>query len=76
MAKTRHDGDCWIYAANGVCTCGFLHEILPNADTGEWEKYKADIIKHETNLHYLNGIEVPKAKPVSDEEFEKEMKKS
>ena len=42
MIKTRHDGDCTIYSClhngspeNGICTCGYGHQIIIKGDWSE-----------------------------------------
>lgn len=53
----KHDGDCWIYAVNGVCTCGYFHEIIFKNDEEELDKNEKLITKHLASLHYLNSLE-------------------
>jgi len=50
MMKTKHDGDCSIYATldngrveDGICICGYGLERLRNGDSSEM--YSEDLIK-------------------------------
>jgi hypothetical protein len=74
--KYHHDGDCWIYAINGVCTCGLLHIVNRDADNPDYKCLMENLWKHEGNLHYLNNIEIPKREPISDEKFKEIMEKA
>jgi len=55
--KQNHDGDCWIYAANGICTCGLLHHIIRSPESKEYKSYEKEIEKHKVGLHTLNGMD-------------------
>lgn len=53
--KTKHDGDCTIYASiknncptDGICTCGYAHEqkILGNKDAIFSNERWANLIKY------------------------------
>lgn len=72
----KHAGDCWIYAANGICTCGMLHRLSRISTGPDYEAHKEEIAKHEYNLYWLNNQEVPPVEPVSQEEMIKIMKEA
>jgi hypothetical protein len=71
--KTRHAGDCWIYAVNGVCTCGFLHSIIRDPESDEYEAHEEEIIKHQKGLYFLNGLRegIPEPSKEQQEEAQK-----
>ena len=58
--KTRHDGDCSIYASldnnipeAGVCTCGYGHQLRGQADYSQ--RYSKELSeKLEKNAGYIN----------------------
>lgn len=59
--KTKHDGDCWIYAINGVCTCGYFHQLASKFWGGTLDEeiensVKDDFYRHESILHKLNHL--------------------
>jgi len=67
----RHDGDCQIFRT-GVCTCGYLHRILPYAP--KWTEKDADeLARHEFILETLfrinDSLKMPL--PKTKEEIEK-----
>jgi hypothetical protein len=49
-----HAGDCHIYSASSICTCGLLHvlETQLNAEI-LYPDFKKDYVRHEDALHAL-----------------------
>jgi hypothetical protein len=69
--KRKHDGDCQIWRA-GVCTCGYLHHILPYIDKWD-EKDGEEMARHDMLCEMLFqagcSLKMPPAR--SPEEVEK-----
>jgi len=58
--KTRHDGDCTIYASlingnpeDGICTCGYGHQLKRRGDYSEMYS-KERLEKIEAESFHLN----------------------
>lgn len=65
--KTQHDGDCWIFATNGVCTCGYFRSLV---GTGKEPWKDPAYIRHHYILNCLNGHhKIIEPAPVSPEEM-------
>lgn len=68
--RTRHDGDCYIYGKNGICTCGLLHQVMAYPGTPDYEKFSDELGKHLHNLDWLMDQKVPEPKKLTEEEMQ------
>lgn len=68
--KTRHDGDCHIYGVNGICTCGFFHDVIGMSEEPAdfEEKHGAKFLLHNHNIDWLSNQTVPPPRVLSPEE--------
>lgn len=71
--KNKHDGDCNIYRRNGICTCGYFHDILPHIESLPTDQEEL-FDRHMFLLSYLadmDKVDIPKNPPLTISDIEK-----
>jgi len=73
IKRSKHDSDCQIFRS-GICTCGYLHMLLPQPE--KWasdEKVADEMARHEilNEILFRINARLIMPKPISPEEQER-----